>query len=129
MQNDTTGVELDLDALEPKKVQINYQGQTILVNPLSLPQYAKLVNISSEIVDAQKSEDATVMTGLIEKLKGLIDEAIPEFADKNLNPQQILAIYQLLVKLSSPEDKAVKQLEQNGVTMTGGDGDPKASTS
>lgn len=127
---DTNGVDLDLDALEPKIVQINYKGQLIRVNPLTLTQYSKLVTLSSDIVDAQKAEDPKVMTELIGRVKELINEAIPELADKELNPQQVLAIYKLIVQLSSPEDKAIKQLEQNGITLKSeGDGDPKASTS
>jgi hypothetical protein len=128
--NQKSSVDLDLDALQPKAVNINFKGKTISVDPLPLEQYAELIEISSEVVGAQGNDDPKLVMPLYRKLKELIDKVIPDFVDVTLNPQQILAVYELLTKLNTPEDKALAELKAQGVEMTsGGDGSPKAEAS
>jgi hypothetical protein len=132
MTDANTGVALDLDALAPKAVQINYKGETINVNPLSLEQFSKLLALSNDLkgVANISADDSSEVIAVYQKVKDFIDSAIPEFKDKDLNFVQILSVFNLLAELNTPEDKAINELKKQGIELkAGGDGDPKDQSS
>jgi hypothetical protein len=127
--DDKTPIDLDLDALAPKKVQINYQGKTIPVNPLSLEQFSKLYDLVAEVDTAKNSQDEKKILELFVKIDPLIKECIPELKDDKLNQIQLMALLNLLQEISSPQDKALAELKKRGINLTqkkgGGKSDPK----
>lgn len=121
-------IDLDLDALAPKAVQINYKGKTIPVNPLSLEQFSKLYDLVAETDAAKKSNDEKKVLDLFTKIDPLIKDCIPELKDEVLNQVQLMALLNLLQEISSPSDKAVTELKKRGINLTqkaGGKSDPK----
>lgn len=128
MEPQTDGLALDLDALAPSKIQINYGGQIIDIKPVDLPTFSKMLVISSDLSKLQDSEDPNVFTPIYESIRNLISEAIPELADKTLNIAQLMSTFKFLNEVCMPQDKALKELEKQGITVSE-DAGPKVLTS
>jgi len=130
MDDKKTGVDLDLDALAPKQVQIKYKGKTIKVNPLNLEMFSKLYDLSSEMSKIKKIADPKEILDIYGRIEAFVKEAMPEFKDEKLNNLQLTALFDLLSKLNTPQDKALAELKKRGIELKkGGNSDPKASTS
>lgn len=131
MDDKKTGVDLDLDALAPKQVQINYKGKIIKVNPLDLVMFSKLYDLSSEMAKIKKVADPKQVLAIYGRVEEFVKEALPEFKDEKLNNLQLTALFDLLSKLNTPQDKALAELKKRGIELNkdGGKSDPKALTS
>lgn len=128
MATEKTSVDLDLDALAPKVVRINYKGKIVEVKPLELTQYAKLLDLAQSLASFKGEPKVEDITGLYEKIATLIKEVIPDFAGETLNQAQLTAIFNLLCELNTPQDKALAELEKHGVNLHskgGKSGNPK----
>ena len=130
MTDDKSSVDLDLDALAPKNIQINYQGKLIKINPLDLEQFAKLYDLAGNMAGLSKEKDSTKLKSVMNGIKELIAEVIPELKDEKLNQLQYTALINLLSELSTPQDKALAELKKRGITLTKDEkNSPKVSTS
>lgn len=133
MTTEKTGVDLDLDALAPTQVNINYKSKVIQVNPLDLVQFSKLYNLATDMGKIKEFDDnPDKVVEIYGRVETLIKEAIPELADEKLNNLQLTAIFNLLAKINTPQDKAIKELEKRGINLSkdeGGKSDPKVLTS
>ena len=117
MNPNKTPVDLDLDALAPKVVRINYKNKTIEVNPLELPQYAKLLDLAQMLSAFKGDPKVEDITNVYEKIGALIKEVIPDLADETLNQAQLTALFNLLCELNTPQDKALEELKKQGVNL------------
>lgn len=125
-----TEVDLDLDALAPKPVQIKYKDKLILVNPLSLEQFAKYFELAELMSKLKDSKDTKAIIEAIEKVGEYIKTVIPDLADETLNQMQITAIFSVLGDLNQTQDKALAELKKRGIELKKGvPKAPKASTS
>ena len=123
-------IQLDLDALSPPKVQVNYEGQTIAVKAPTLEQYSKIIDISNELKAAgEKATDPKTVTDIYKSIEAFVKEAIPELADKALNMAQLSSLFKLLSEIGAPTDKAVAKLKEQGIDLQAEQADPKASAS
>jgi hypothetical protein len=123
-------IDLDLDALEPKQVQIKYKDQTISVNPLDTIMFAKLYNLSAEMAALENETDPEKVMSTYDKIDAFVKEAIPELKDDKLNQMQQIGLFNLLATINTPQDKAVKELASRGINLKKENAtDPKASTS
>lgn len=126
-------VSLDLDALQPAAAEIKLGGNTISVRPLDVPDYAKLIDLYNSMGNLKEDEtDPEKLVPIYDKMRGLINEIIPELANHSLSLQQLLAVFNLLIDANSPQDKALAELAKRGITVkseSDGNSDPKVSTS
>jgi len=132
MDNDKTGVELDLDALSPKSVKINYKEKVIEIQPLNLELFSKLYDLASEVskIDKINQDDPQRVIDIYTRVEKIVKEAIPELVEESLNSIQLTALFELLVKINTPQDKAIDELNKRGITINkGSDSDPKDLTS
>jgi uncharacterized UPF0160 family protein len=125
--NEQSDIQLDLDALAPKQVQIKFSDQTIKINPPTLQQFAKIVDFTDKLEAISKTDNMAQTTAVYSDIEAYIKELIPELKDAVLNMAQILALYKLLVDLGSPTDKAMEKLMSMGVSLD--NSIPKVSTS
>ena len=127
------GIDLDLNALAPKKVNILYEDKTIGVAPFDMETFARFYALSSEmssIAAIPAEEQAAKVMDLYGKMDAFIKAAIPDFSGIALNQAQLIAIFRTLGKLNMPTDKVVAELQKHDITVKGGDqGDPKGLTS
>lgn len=129
-KDDKTGVDLDLDALAPKKIQIRYKQKLIQVKPLSLEQFAKLYDLAGDMKNLSKTKGNETLKDVMIRVEALVKETIPELKDDTLNQMQLTALINLLSELSTPQDKALKELAKRGINLTKqAKNSPKVSTS
>jgi len=129
-EEEKSGIDLDLDALAPKQIQINYKGALIKINPLTLEQFGKLYDVAADMKDIR--DDRTKLKAVMIEVEALIKDVIPELKEEKLNQIQLTALINLLSELSTPEDKALAELKKRGIELKKGDGadsDPKDLTS
>lgn len=130
---DTSNIQLDLDALAPKEVQINYKGKLIPVPSPTLEQFAKIMSVSAEMRGiANLKDDVSQVVPIYDKALAIIREVVPAFQDENLNYMQIMALFKLLGDLAAPDDdKAIAELKNRGIDLAGAEAStsPKASAS
>jgi hypothetical protein len=126
-----SSIALDLDALAPAKVQINYKDKLVEVTPPTLEQYALVMDFADQMNKIEdKTENYKQITDLYGKIKDFIYECVPGLKDEPLNVAQITSLFELLSTLGAPSDRAVEELEAKGITVkSGGNSDPKASAS
>jgi hypothetical protein len=128
--NEQSNIALDLDALAPKAAQIVLGGKALAVPALELPDYAKLLDISSDLTELKDQTDPAKVMPVYNKIRELIDTLIPDIKDQKLNLAQLTAIFNMLVTINSPEDKTVKELAKRGIELKkNGNSDPKDLTS
>ena len=124
-------IALDLDALAPATVQINYKGKLISVTPPTLEQYALVMDYADQMnkID-DKAENYKQVTDLYAKIKEFIYSCIPDLKDEPLNVAQLTSVFELLSELGAPSDRAVEELKARGITVkSDGKQSPKASAS
>lgn len=123
---------LNLDDLAPKPEEIIYKGKTILVNPLSVDNFVRAVQVGQKL-ETLKTADAEGAKPIIQETVDFIGDAIPDLKGEPLTMQQLLGLITLMMKLSTPEadSETAKELEKRGVEVSGGGEtkSPKASTS
>ena len=124
-----SSVDLDLDALAPKQVQIKYKNKAFLVNPLTLEQFAKLYDLSSDMSKIKDNANIKELTAMFSRIETLVKEAIPELKDELLNQPQLTALINLLSTLNTPQDKALAELKKRGINLKKGVKKTPASTS
>lgn len=122
-------VSLDLDALAPKKYQINYKGQMVEVEPPTLAQYGKILELGKKMRDLPKDVDPSEALKVYADCQEVIGECMPAFKDENLNPRQIMALITLIGNMAMPEDAVKKELKEKGVELDQADDSPKDSAS
>lgn len=126
---EVTGVDLDLDALAPTKVTINYKDKKIEIHPLDLVQFTKLYNLATDMGKINGEQDNDKVIGIYERVEELIKQVIPELANEKLNNLQLTAIFNLLAKINTPQDKAIAELGKRGINLSsdnqGGTASPK----
>lgn len=126
MTTEKTNVDLDLDALAPKQIQINYQNKLIKINPLTLEQFGKLYDVAADMQDIK--DDRSKLKTVMVDVEALIKDVIPELKEEKLNQIQLTALINLLSELSTPEDKALTELKKRGIELkkdSGTDNSPK----
>ena len=127
MVDDKSEVLIDLDALAPPKVRLKFNGQEIDVTPPSLPDYAKIIDLSQAMRAGQKSSTSVVAT--YEKMGVLVKELVPELKDENLNFAQISSLFKLLSEIGAPTDQAIAKLKAQGIDLKPSKQSPKVSAS
>jgi len=131
MNDKKSDVALDLDALAPAKVQINYNGKTVEVIPPTLEQYVKVMEFADAMNKIEdKQENYKQVIDLYGKIKDFIYECVPGLKDEPLNVAQLTSVFELLSTLGAPSDRAVEELKERGINLkSDGKNDPKASAS
>lgn len=126
MADTTNNIDLDLDALSPAQVNISYKERIIAVEPPNLEQFSKIYALGTELskLDQATAQDADILP-IYSRVKSLIDECVPDLAQDNLNPLQLMSVFRLLADLATPQDKALKELADRGISLKGA-ADPKA---
>lgn len=122
-------LDLDLDALAPREVEITFQGEVIKVAPLKVEHYAKIITSGSALSKITEDANPEELTAAYGKIRELVSEVIPELKDIDLSIPQLTAVYTLLAQMATPEDKALAELNARGVTPhedEAGDKSPKA---
>ncbi len=127
MVTDKTDVELDLDALAPPSVKINFKSKAISVTPPTLEQYAKVIDFSEQLSNL-KDNDFTTVANVYKNIEDFVKEVIPELKDEVLNFAQLSSLFKLLAQVGSPTDKALEKLKEQGINLKA-DESPKDSAS
>lgn len=109
----------DLNALVPASVRIKFGDDIIEVKPPKTENVLRVASLGQKFRDiADLSQEET--TKLIEDLKLVIADCVPELAMKELNSAQLFKIMSIINDLSMPPD--AKELESRGIDLGG----PKA---
>lgn len=126
-ENTPSEIQLDLDALSPKRVQIKFQDKLIQVEPPTLEQYALVLEYGTEMENLQDNANPHAVAAIYQKIQSFIVDVIPDLKDVKLNYKQIIAVFQLLAQLGNPTDDAtIAELKKRGITLpTQGDSSPK----
>ena len=93
-------IDLDLDKLQDPVKKVKIHDKVMDLKYPSLQQLAKMLQLAEDV----KSEDTGVVLKVIVDLSGLFRELIPELGDYELNMNQIFALIQLFVEISTPEE-------------------------
>ena len=99
------------------------------MNPLTLEQFAKLYDLSSDMSKIKDNANIKELTAMFSRIETLVKEAIPELKDELLNQTQLTALINLLSTLNTPQDKALAELKKRGINLKKGVKKTPASTS
>ena len=100
MKDDKTNIDLDLDALAPANVQINFKGKTVKVTPPTLEQYVKVMDLAEAMNGVtDKAKNYKEVINIYGQIKEFIYECIPDLKDEPLNIAQITSLFELLSTL------------------------------
>lgn len=103
---------LDLDALVPKPGMVKYQGKEIEVKPPTTEQILKMSALGKRLEEG--AEDSEKLVPLIGEMEAMIKELIPELAEAELTPPQLLGLGTLINRMAMPADS--KALKAKGIT-------------
>ena len=115
-----TNVDLDLDALAPADIAINYKGKHIKVLPLELEQFAKYYDLAEIMSKASTKTNTKELIADLKQVTEFVKEVIPELKDEHLNQVQVTALFSLLGDLNSTQDKALAELKKRGIELKKG---------
>ena len=111
---------LDLDTLVPQSTVVKWGGTEYNVKPPRTGDVLKLGAIGKKLEKPEELTDEQTIT-LVADLTAQIIVCIPEMADKQFTMAQLMALMQLITKMSVPKDAA--ELAAAGITPK----DPKAA--
>lgn len=117
---------IDLDALTPPKAILKFNGQEIPVHPPKVGQALKLATAAQHMADlrgSKKGVDPSKIDAALTEIKLIIDELVPELKDHELTMEQLLIVTKAISNMIVPPD--AKELAKKGITIGGGDADPK----
>lgn len=121
---------LDLDALAPPNITINYAEKAISVNPPDLKQYARIIDFSEKLTNSQKSaKKLDAIASIYPEINSFLKELIPELKEVNLTFAMTTALFKLMSEAGAPSDRAVAKLKEQGIDLKPKDAGPKASAS
>lgn len=125
---DIKALDLDLDALAPREVEITFQGEVIKVAPLKVEHYAKIITSGTALSKVTEDADPSELTAAYEKIRELVNEVVPQLKEHDLSIPQLTAVYTLLAQMATPEDKTLKELNERGINphKEGDSKNPKA---
>lgn len=104
---------LDLDLLEDKARKVKLGGEVLTVTAPSLQELSKLLKVAEKMKNIQ--EDSGNIETLISDMTEILSSCIEGLKDKKVSIKQLLALIQITVELSMPDDTA--ELEKVGVTI------------
>lgn len=110
---------IDLDALVPPSVTVQFNGESILIAPPKTADVFRIGILGQTLQNMGNLTDAE-LDQCVEDLTAQIFRCVPELLGQNLNTQQLLKLVEALSSMAIPPD--VKELDKRGITV----GDPKA---
>lgn len=120
--------DLDLDTLSKSNKRVKIQGDIIEFAPPSLEDLIDLAKLGGQIQKYQQGEidtkDIDSMSKLMDQLKDGLSNIVPELKKYKLNMEQLIALINLLVDSTQPNDQ--KELAKRGIAL---DNDQKKTVS
>lgn len=135
MTTPKSDISLDLDELAPPKMNINFGGKTIAVNPPTLEEYAKIIDFSQQLKDHENEKGVTdsdsirKIADIYKDINMFIGEVMPEFKNTKLNFAQSSALFRLLSQIGAPSERVLEKLKEQGIDLKASKQSPKVSAS